>query len=154
MTRPKALADDLHRFLRDEPIYAKPPNQIERMRKWGRRHPAYVVAFIFVMFLTLIVSAASNWLISQANNRTKAALAAERIRAEEAEKRFSQARQAVDFLIEVSENDLDKPPTQPLQKRLLETARRLLSGFHRATPRRSQSGGRVAFRAETTAKSA
>jgi serine/threonine protein kinase len=118
----QALADDLHRFLRDEPIYAKSPTMLERTRKWGRRHPAYVVAFIFVMFLTLIVSGVSNWLISQANTRTKAALRAERIRAEEAERRFSQARQAVDIMIEVSENDLDKPPTQPLQKRLLETA--------------------------------
>jgi uncharacterized protein YfbU (UPF0304 family) len=61
-------------------------------------------------------------LISQANNRTKAVLTAERTRAEEAERRFSQARQAVDIMIDVSENDLDKPPTQPLQKRLLETA--------------------------------
>jgi serine/threonine protein kinase len=118
----QALADDLHRFLRDEPIYAQPPTLLERTRKWGRRHPAYVVALIFVMFLTLIVSGVSNWLISQANNRTKAALAAERTRAEEAERRFSQARQAVDIMIDVSENDLDKPPTQPLQKRLLETA--------------------------------
>jgi eukaryotic-like serine/threonine-protein kinase len=118
----QALADDLHRFLRDEPIHAKPPTLLEQTRKWGRRHPAYVVAFIFGMFLTLMVSGVSNWLISQANNRTKAALAAERMRAEEAERRFAQARQAVDIMIEVSENDLDKPPTQSLQKRLLETA--------------------------------
>jgi serine/threonine protein kinase len=118
----QALADDLHRFLCDEPIFAKPPTPLERMRKWGRRHPAYVVAFIFVMFLTLIVSGVSNWLISQANSRTKAALAAARTRAEEAERRFAQARQAVDIMIDVSENDLDRPPTQPLQRRLLETA--------------------------------
>jgi hypothetical protein len=135
----QSLADDLHRFLRDEPIRAKPPTPIERMRKWGRRHPAYVGAFIFVMFLTLLVSGVSNWLISQANNRTKTALAAERIRAEEAEKRFSQARQAVDFLIEVSENDLDKPPMQPLQKRLLETALVFYQDFiaqHQGDPNR------------------
>jgi serine/threonine protein kinase len=118
----QTLADDLHHFLRDEPICAKPPTHVERLRKWGRRHPAYVVAFVVVMFLTLIVSGVSNWLISEANRRTQTALNAERVRAEEAEKRFSQARQAVDFMIEVSENDLDKPPMQPLRKRLLETA--------------------------------
>ena len=134
------LADDLHRFLRDEPISARPPSLLERLRKWGRRHPAYVGAAVLVMFVTLVISGISNWFITEANNRTRAALEAEHIRAEEAEARFSQARHAVDFLIEVSENDLaDKPPLQPLQKRLLETALMFYQDFiaqHRGNPTR------------------
>jgi hypothetical protein len=116
------LADDLQRFLRDEPIAARPPGTLERLRKWGRRHPAYVGAVVLVMFVTLVISGISNWRVAQANNRANTALEAERTRAEEAERRFTQARQAVDLLIEVSENDLNRPPFQPLQKRLLEAA--------------------------------
>ena len=75
------------------------------------------------MFLTLVGSLISNWLITNANERTKAALAESQLRAEEAERRFQQARQAADLLIEVSEKELpDKPPAQSLRKRLLETA--------------------------------
>lgn len=117
------LGDDLRRFLRDEPILARPPTPVERLRKWGRRHPSFVVAVVLVMFVTLVISGVSNWLVAQANSRTRDALNAERTRAEEAERRFSQARQAVDFLIDVSENDLaDKPHLQQLRKRLLEAA--------------------------------
>jgi tetratricopeptide (TPR) repeat protein/serine/threonine protein kinase len=36
------LADDLHHFLKDEPIRAKRPTLMLRMRKWGRRHTAVV----------------------------------------------------------------------------------------------------------------
>jgi len=117
------LADDLHRFLRDEPIRARRPSVVERVRKWARRHPAVVGSGMLAMFVVLVVSLVSNWMIKRANDRTNAALAAEQIRSEEAEKRFLQAKQAVDLLIEVSQDELaDKPPLQALRKRLLESA--------------------------------
>jgi hypothetical protein len=124
------LADDLHRFLHDEPILAHPPSYMERLRKWGRRHPSYVVALVIVMFAIIVTSGVSNYLIAQANYRTKEALKAERIRAEEAERNLQQARQAVDYMIQVSENDLaSKFPLHPLQKRILETALVYYQGF-------------------------
>jgi len=124
------VADDLHRFLRDEPILAHPPGFVERLRKWGRRHPSYVVALVIVMFAVLVTSGVSNWLIAQANRRTVEALHAERLRAEEAERNLQQARQAVDYMIQVSENDLaTKFPLHPLQKRILEMALVYYQGF-------------------------
>jgi eukaryotic-like serine/threonine-protein kinase len=117
------LADDLHRFLRDEPIHARRPSLAEKVRKWARRHPSLVAAAVLVMFLSLVGSLVSNWLITQANDRTNAALAQERLRAEEAEESFRQARQAVDLLIRVGQDELgDEPPHQGLRKRLLEAA--------------------------------
>jgi len=117
------LADDLHRFLRDEPIRAKRPSAVEHVRKWSRRHPSLLAAGMLIMFLTLVGSLIANWLITSANERTKAALAESQLRTEEAERRFQQARRAADLLIEVSEKELpDKPPAQSLRKRLLETA--------------------------------
>ncbi|MEN6407116.1 MAG: serine/threonine-protein kinase [Thermoguttaceae bacterium] len=124
------LADDLRRFLRDEPILAQPPSFADRVRKWGRRHPAYVAALVIVMAAVIVISGASNYLIAQANQRTRVALAAERTRAEEAERNLQQARQAVDYMIQVSENDLaSKFPLHPLQKRILETALVYYQGF-------------------------
>jgi serine/threonine protein kinase len=124
------VADDLHRFLRDEPILAKPPSFRERVQKWGRRHPSYIVALVIVMFAIIVISGVSNYLIAQANRRTKEALNAERIRTEEAERNLQQARQAVDYMIHVSENDLaSKFPLHPLQKRILETALVYYQGF-------------------------
>jgi serine/threonine protein kinase len=117
------LAEDLQRFLRDEPIRARRPSVVERVRKWARRHPAVVGSGVMAMFVVLVVSLMSNWMIKRANDRTNAALAAEQIRSEEAEKRFLQAKQAVDLLIEVSQDELaDKPPLQAVRKRLLESA--------------------------------
>jgi serine/threonine protein kinase len=117
------LADDLHRFLRDEPIRARRPSSVERLRKWSRRHPAVIASGVLAMFLVLVVSLVSNWLIKRANDRTSAALAAEQVRSEEAQKHFLQAKQAVDLLIEVAQDELgDKPPLQHLRKRLLESA--------------------------------
>jgi serine/threonine protein kinase len=123
-------ADDLHRFLRDEPILARPPNSLERLRKWGRRHPSYLIATVIVMFATMVLSGVSNWFIAQANSRTRAALDAERVRAEEAEHNFLQAREAVDYMIQISKTELaDRMPLQPIQKRLLETAAVYYQGF-------------------------
>jgi WD40 repeat protein len=49
----RAMADDLRRFLNGEPIQARPVSAVERMWRWGRRHPAQVVAMVTLALLTM-----------------------------------------------------------------------------------------------------
>jgi tetratricopeptide (TPR) repeat protein/tRNA A-37 threonylcarbamoyl transferase component Bud32 len=52
------LADDLRRWLADEPIRARPPGLVERLRKWGRRRPA-AAALLVVSILAFGASFAA-----------------------------------------------------------------------------------------------
>lgn len=77
-----ALADDLERYLRDEPVTAGPPSAWYRFRKWSRRHRvAFVTGSLVAGSLCAGLAAATTALV-----REKAALAreaAERARADE-----------------------------------------------------------------------
>jgi serine/threonine protein kinase/Flp pilus assembly protein TadD len=55
------LADDLERFLKDEPIRARRPTLVQRARKWSRRHRPLVAAAALVGFLAALLGA-GNWL--------------------------------------------------------------------------------------------
>lgn len=50
-----ALADDLDRFLRREPIEARPTGFTQRIRRWARREPALVSRLCGLLFAFLIV---------------------------------------------------------------------------------------------------
>lgn len=117
------LAEDLNRFLSDQPILAKRPTWTDRVRKWSRRHPGMVASMVVILLLLSIGLLIHNRSISQEQLRTQDALQRERVRTAEAEQSFQQARRAVDMLIQISEEELgDKPPLQPTRKRLLLAA--------------------------------
>jgi tetratricopeptide (TPR) repeat protein len=67
-----ALADDLRRFLGDQPILARRPGLVERAVKWSRRHRPAVLAGIAALIATLAVSTSVLW---EAKRRTDATLA-------------------------------------------------------------------------------
>jgi serine/threonine protein kinase len=54
-----ALADDLQRFLADEPIRARPPGRSERAWRWLRRRPALVLSS--AVSAILLICAGSIW---------------------------------------------------------------------------------------------
>ena len=66
----EALADDLKRFLHDEPIAARPAGLPERTVKWVRRHPTSAAMLAASLLLVMLVVGGSLWLaIQQAHRR-------------------------------------------------------------------------------------
>jgi serine/threonine protein kinase len=58
------LADDLQRFLKDEPIRARPPTLAQRVRKWARRHRSVVASAVVALLVILAVVAGSlGWVV-------------------------------------------------------------------------------------------
>lgn len=111
-----ALAADLQRYLDHQPILARRPTVVDRLRKWSLRHPGGLAAGMLLLFVIATGLFVSNQLISREQKKAEQ-------RATEAEQRFQQARQAVDVLIEVSEGELaDNPWMQATRQRLLGIA--------------------------------
>ena len=118
------LAEDLRRYLEDKPILAKRPSLTERARKWSRRHPEMVSAGVLLLLVIIAGLLVNNRMIADEKAKTTQ-------RAVEAEARFQQARQVVDLLVQVCEEELaDAPPhLQGVRKRLLEMALRYYQDF-------------------------
>jgi WD40 repeat protein len=71
----EALAEDLERWLRGEPIQARPSSAWERTRKWVRRRPA-IAALVAALILVLITSfSAVTWQWLEAETARDKALA-------------------------------------------------------------------------------
>jgi serine/threonine protein kinase len=117
------LADDLRRFLEHRPILARRPGLVERAAKWARRHRPIVAAAVVVLVLAVIGLACSTVLIAREQRRTRAAYEAEARQRALAEENFRQAREAVDFFVLVSEQELaDLPEAQEVRRKMLQAA--------------------------------
>jgi tetratricopeptide (TPR) repeat protein len=104
------LADDLRRFLDDQPILARRPSARERLTRWSRRHKPVVAASVLVLLLLSAALAGTFAFVwdqkaqaeQEKDRATKGALMAqrERKRAEDQQKRAqdlrSQARAALE----------------------------------------------------------
>ena len=67
-----ALADDLGRFQRDEPIMARRPGPIERLGKWVRRRPTAAALIAAIVLFTIAIIGTGLWLADQRAQRRQA----------------------------------------------------------------------------------
>ena len=90
-----ALAEDLRRFLNDEPIRARRPTVIQRVRKWSRRHrPLVMTMAVSLAVIAAVIAGAIGWVVRDAAERR---IAAEREVADavsEAGRHLAQGRRA------------------------------------------------------------
>jgi serine/threonine protein kinase len=127
----RALADDIERWIADEPVSARREPASARLARWARRHRTAVAAMGLSLATAVILLTASNVLVRNAQRATARALARVKeeqgrtvIALERADANFRRARQAVeDYFTTVSEDILlDEPGMQPLRQKLLGTA--------------------------------
>jgi serine/threonine-protein kinase len=122
----RALAEDLERWLADEPVSVYRDTWSERTTRWGRRHRRGVQAAAAALVAVTIVSSVAAVLVRSAKDdlerehaRVKVALTAET----EAK---NDARQAIDNYVNLvtEERVLRDEHVQPLRRRLLQDALR------------------------------
>ncbi|MCH7727211.1 MAG: SpoIIE family protein phosphatase, partial [Planctomycetes bacterium] len=89
-----ALADDLRRFLANEPIAARPVGKVERTYRWCRRNP--VTATLFGMLITSLTigTAVSCYFAVQATTRAEQAHQSEAVALQEKDRADSEAERA------------------------------------------------------------
>jgi len=131
------LADDLRRFVHDQPILARRPSLAARIGRWSRHHKSLVAAGAVLVAMGAIGSSLSAVMLAEERNKTAAALVtsedqkrqlqinAEQLQREQqrAEQNFQKARAAVDRLFTRAAEELkDQPHMDKVRKQLLEDA--------------------------------
>jgi eukaryotic-like serine/threonine-protein kinase len=132
-----ALAEDLRRFLGDEPVLAQPIGLVARLTRWCRRQPRLATAIGLAaasLMLATGLSFALAWSQYRAASRLRTEQALTLVEKTRAEENFRDAQQAVeDYLMRVSDETLakqqDSSEVRQLRKRLLEDALKYYQRF-------------------------
>jgi serine/threonine-protein kinase len=112
----RALADDVERWLADEPVTARREPVSARLGRWARRHRTQVTGAAVLLIATTVALAVGAALLTRANGRTEQ-------RRQEAERNYELASDAVkrfrDAVIEEPEL-MNNAALQGLRRRLLK----------------------------------
>jgi eukaryotic-like serine/threonine-protein kinase len=144
-----ALADDLLRFLRHEPVSVRPPGRIERAARWAKRRPAAAAVYALgttVLALVVVGSVVTSlwWKAVESQRSTEAANAAIRQEKENVEMARRDAEQARDQLAGALANETQaRGQLAGAQKQLVET-----KYFHEVSLAYREALDRNAMRAE------
>src|SRR5262249_46295016 len=120
----QALAEEIERWLADEPVLARPDPLLVRIGRWSRRHGVLVAAASSLLITATMPLSVGTVLIGRAQSQTQRQRDEAQRQRNRAEVSFRQAREAVDrYFTRVSEDTLlNEPGLQSLRKRLLEDA--------------------------------
>ena len=129
-----AMADDLRRYLADEPVEARPPSALYRWQKAVRKH-RLAVATLTGMFLLLVAGIVSTTLQAHRAQTAEAAAMAETERAEAALATAQQERQAA--VAAKEEADSQRKQAETVSDYMVAT-------FQSPDPKRDGSGVTVA----------
>jgi serine/threonine-protein kinase len=121
---PHLLAEDVERWLADEPVTAFAEPWTQTAARWLRRHRTLAISAASTVLVALISLIVATVLLTAANERERQA----KLKAEE---NFQMAREAVDrYHTEVSEDILlNEPGMDELRKKLLGAARDFYEKF-------------------------
>jgi len=125
------LAQEVQRWLADEPVEAYPEPWTARVARWGRRHRPIMTAALALLVTALVGLVAGNFLIGEQKARAESNAREATKQQGRAERHLHRAQDAVyRYHTQVSEEVLLKEPgLQPLRKKLLETALQFYQGF-------------------------
>jgi serine/threonine-protein kinase len=128
---PKALSDDVERWMADEPVTAWHEPAAVRARRWAKRHRPLMAAAaaatlmaVTGLSLILTVQASANGRLREANRQLRIANGRERQARDLAQARYDLARQAVAAYYTGASEDvlLKQPQLGELRSKLLNTA--------------------------------
>lgn len=130
---PREMADDIRRFMADEPVHAWREPFLARCARWARRHRTLVTTAAGVLVVAVFALSVGTALLADANERVSAQREIAVANGDRAERNFRRALGAVDeFLTKVSENKLlDVPGMHSLRRDLLESALNYYQEFAR-----------------------
>ncbi len=121
---PRKLADDLERWLADEPVEAYAERWPRRAARWSRRHATLVTSMGILMVAGLLALGGFAGMVSRQNARLRAAYDEVSRQRSRAEASGTLARRAVnEMLHEVAQKDLlNIPQGEPVRLRMAERA--------------------------------
>jgi serine/threonine-protein kinase len=99
-----ALAEDLKRFQRNEPITARPASLLERSGKWVRRHPAPTAVLAASALVAMMLVGGSLWLaVQEAHRRDAVEADLKELAGLQESARWTEARAALDRAVALLE---------------------------------------------------
>ena len=112
---PLALADDVERWLADEPVSVLPESSVDRITRWVRRHRSATIAALLVLATITIAAVSTAVVVSLARTSEHQALMHAESRADLAVEAIRQFREAVSNNLDVR----NRPDLAGLRKKLL-----------------------------------